>query len=251
MDKHRGRALGFSGEEALLIQSGTVVDGYRIERLLGFGGMGIVYEATQMSLDRRVALKVLRTSLAEDDALGTRLQSEGRLQASIEHPNVLDAYEVGESEFGLFLSMRLVEGGDSLARELESGELNAERALDLLGQAASALDAAHAAGLVHGDVKPQNILVDGDGTAYLGDFGLTRAGGESLTASRALLGTVAYVAPEIIAGEAAKAPSDIYSFAATDVPLPHGRSRVPARHGRRGHVRARRFAAARRVRAPG
>ena len=198
-----------------MIQAGTVLDGYRVERVLGSGGMGIVYEATQLSLDRRVALKVLRTSLAEDDALGTRLRSEGRLQASIEHPNVLDAYEVGESEFGLFLSMRLVEGGDSLARELESGGLDAERALDLLGQAASALDAAHAAGLVHGDVKPQNILVDGDGAAYLGDFGLTRAGGDSLTASRALLGTVAYVAPEIIAGEAPKAPSDIYSFAAT------------------------------------
>lgn len=198
-----------------MIQPGTILDGYRIERVLGAGGMGIVYEATQLSLDRRVALKVLRTSLADDEAFAARLRKEGSLQASIEHPHVLDAYEVGESEFGLFLSMRLVEGGWSLASILESGELDAGRALDVLDQAAQALDAAHARGLVHGDVKPQNILVDPDGSAYLGDFGLTRAGDDSLSASRPTLGTVAYVAPEVIRGQRAMPASDRYSFAAT------------------------------------
>jgi hypothetical protein len=198
-----------------MIQGGTTLGGYRVERLLGVGGMGIVYEATQLSLGRQVALKILRTSLADDDAFATRLRREGRLQAQVEHPHVLDVYEVGESEQGLFLSMRLIEDGTTLAGLLESGELSGRQTLDLLGQAASALDAAHSAGLVHGDVKPQNILVDRDGAAYLADFGLTRAAGDSLTASRALLGTVAYVAPEVIHGETATSASDRYSFAAT------------------------------------
>jgi Protein kinase domain len=198
-----------------MIQGGTTLGGYRVERQLGVGGMGIVYEATQLSLDRQVALKILRTSLADDEAFATRLRREGRLQAQVEHPHVLDVYEVGESEQGLFLAMRLIEDGTTLAGLLESGELSGRQTLDLLGQAASALDAAHSAGLVHGDVKPQNILVDRDGAAYLADFGLTRAAGDSLTASRALLGTVAYVAPEVIHGETATSASDRYSFAAT------------------------------------
>lgn len=198
-----------------MIETGTMLGGYRIERVLGQGGMGVVYEATQMSLDRRVALKVLRAPLAADEAFVTRLREEGSLQASIEHPHVLEVYEVGEAGDGLFLAMRLVEGGASLADLLESGQLGAERALDLLGQAAGALDAANAAGLVHGDVKPQNILVDPEGSAYLGDFGLTRGGGDSLTASHPLLGTVAYIAPEVVAGHPAGPASDRYAFAAT------------------------------------
>jgi hypothetical protein len=128
---------------------------------------------------------------------------------------VVEVYEVGESEQGLLLAMRLIEDGSSLASILESGDIDARSALDLLAQAASALDAAHAAGLVHGDVKPQNILVDKEGAAYLSDFGLTRASGDSLTASRPLLGTVAYVAPEVIHGQPAQAASDRYAFAAT------------------------------------
>jgi predicted Ser/Thr protein kinase len=198
-----------------VIATGTILNGYRVERVLGAGGMGVVYEATQLSLRRRVALKVLRAPLDADEAFASRLRREGQLQASIEHPHVLDVYEVGESDDGLFLAMRLVEDGSSLASLLEGGDLDARRALDLLAQAASALDAAHAAGLVHGDVKPQNILVDGEGSAYLGDFGLTRAGGDSLTASRPLLGTVAYVAPELIRGQRAQPASDRYAFAAT------------------------------------
>lgn len=198
-----------------MIQTGTTLGGYRAEHVLGAGGMGIVYEATQLSLGRRVALKLLRTPVLADEGFATRLRREGRLQAQVEHPNVLEVYEVGESEYGLFLAMRLIEGGTSLAGVLESGELNARRALDLLGQTAAALDAAHAAGLVHGDVKPQNILVDEEGSAYLADFGLTRAGGDSMTASRPPLGTVAYVAPEVIRGQPAEPASDRYAFAAT------------------------------------
>ncbi len=211
-----------------MIEIGAVLGGYRVERLLGRGGMGVVYEAVQVSLDRRVALKVLRSELADDDAFVDRIRREGSVQASLEHPHVLDVYEVGESPYGLFLAMRLVEG-PTLAQLLRDGGLDAERALRVLGQVGDALDAAHEAGLLHRDVKPQNVLVAEDGNAFLADFGLSRAATDTATASRSTVGTVAYVAPEIIRGEAPTAASDRYAFAATvfhcltgDVVFPRG-----------------------------
>ena len=188
--------------------------GYRVERVIGRGGMGVVYEATQLSLDRRLALKLLLPELSHDAAFVKRFRREGRLQASLEHPSILTVHEAGESEDGLFLAMRLVQG-TSLSALLREGSVDAERALRLLRQVAGALDAAHAAGLVHRDVKPRNVLVDTSDHAYLADFGLTRVGGESsVTASGDLVGTVAYLAPEVIAGDDAGAASDRYAFAA-------------------------------------
>jgi tRNA A-37 threonylcarbamoyl transferase component Bud32 len=134
--------------------------------------MAVVYEATQLSLERRVALKVLGRELSSDREFRARFAREGKLQASLEHPHVLTVYEAGESDHGLYLAMRLVRG-PTLAELLRAGGLDAERALGLLGQVAGALDAAHAAGLVHRDVKPQNVLVDDGEHAYLADFGLT------------------------------------------------------------------------------
>lgn len=189
--------------------------GYRIERMLGHGGMGVVYEAVQSSLDRRVALKVLRPDLASDEAFVRRFRREAEIQASIEHPHVLDVYEVGTGrEEGLFLAMRLVEG-PTLDRLIRAGELDGERTLLLLGQVAGALDAAHEAGLLHRDVKPQNVLVGEGDHAFLADFSLSRAGSDQDTGSRPMLGTVAYVAPEIIRGEAPGPAADRYAFAAT------------------------------------
>ena len=211
-----------------MIEWGISFDGYRVEHTLGRGGMGVVYEAVQSSLDRRVALKVLRPELAEDPEYGERLRREGRLQASLEHPHVLDVYEVGESPAGLFLAMRLVEG-PTLSDLLREGGLDAERAVDLLDQVAGALDAAHEVGLVHRDVKPQNILVAEDDHAFLADFGLSHGGAEPETATRPVIGTVAYVAPEVVRGGEPGPASDIYAFAATmfhclsgDVPFPRG-----------------------------
>ena len=212
-----------------MIETGTSVEGYRVVRMIGRGGMGVVYEAVQTSLDRRVALKVLRPELAQDPEFVERFRREGRLQASIEHPNVLDVYEVGESAHGLFLAMRLVTG-QTLLDLLRDRQLGAERALKLLDQVARALDAAHDAALVHRDVKPQNVLVDEGDQAFLADFGLTRAGADTTAAaSRPMLGTVAYVAPEIVRGEDSTPASDRYSFAATlfhcltgDVVFPRG-----------------------------
>ncbi len=198
-----------------MIERDASFDGYRVERMLGHGGMGVVYEAVQSSLERRVALKLLRPELARDPAFVDRLRREGKLQASLEHAHVLDVYEIGESPHGVYLAMRLVRG-PTLAELLREGELNAQRTLSLLGQVGDALDAAHAAGLVHRDVKPQNVLVEAGDFAFLADFGLTRAGTDSDTAaSRATLGTVAYVAPEVIRGEEPGHASDRYAFAAT------------------------------------
>ncbi len=200
---------------AAVIARDVSFQGYRIVRMLGHGGMGVVYEAVQSSLDRRVALKVLRPDLAEDEAFVRRFRREAEIQASIEHPHVIDVYGIGNGrEEGLFLAMRLVEG-PTLDQLIRAGELDGERTLLLLGQVAGALDAAHEAGLLHRDVKPQNVLVGAGDHAFLADFSLSRTGSDQDTGSRPMLGTVAYVAPEIIRGEAPGPAADRYAFAAT------------------------------------
>jgi Protein kinase domain len=192
--------------------AGTVVAGYEIEGLLGEGGMGRVYAARDVAHGRRVALKLLSPELGADSTFVERFRREGRLQASLDHPHVVTVYEAGEAEQGLYLAMQLI-GGPTLAELIHDRVLDTERAMRLLSQVADALDAAHVAGLVHRDVKPQNILVGPNDQAYLGDFGLTRASGAAATSR--LLGTVAYLAPEVIRGAAATPAADIYAFAAT------------------------------------
>ena len=195
------------------LASGTVVGRYRIDGPLGRGGMAIVYEATHESLGRQVALKLLAAELGSDPEFIERFRREGQMQASLEHPHIVTVYEAGASAHGLYLAMRLVRG-PTLAALLLDGVVGAGRALDLLRQVAEALDAAAAAGLVHRDVKPKNVLVDED-HAYLADFGLTKLGGESgVTVTGQLIGTLAYLAPEIIRGDPATRASDVYSFAA-------------------------------------
>jgi serine/threonine-protein kinase len=198
-----------------MIEAGTSVDGYRVERMIGRGGMGVVYEAVQLSMRRRVALKLLRPELADDPAFVERFRREAQLQASLEHPNVLEVYDVGEADDGLYLAMRLV-SGRTLMDVLRDGHLDADRALRLLDQVTGALDSAHEAALIHRDVKPQNVLVDEGDRAFLADFGLTRAGTQTTVASSSpMLGSVAYVAPEIVRGEEPTPASDRYSVAAT------------------------------------
>jgi hypothetical protein len=197
------------------LASGVVVGSYRISGVLGRGGMATVYGARHVDDGRPVALKILTGPLSEDPAFAERFRREGRLQASLEHPHVITVFEAGESEHGLFLAMRPV-AGPSLATLVSERTLDAARALALLRQVADALDAAHAAGLVHRDVKPHNVLVGEGDEAFLGDFGLTRLGGATgITATGKLLGTVAYLAPEVIEGGEAVPASDRYAFAAT------------------------------------
>src|SRR3954453_2791338 len=192
---------------------GTTIAGYRVERLLGSGGLGTVYEATQLSLKRRVALKVIAPAVAADETLRRRFRREGELQAVIDHPHVLPIYEAGEAGGRLFIAMRLVRG-ETLKSLATSRSLPFGAMLRILGDIAGALDSAHAAGLVHRDVKPQNILVEAGGHADLADFGLSRSrSDETLTRSGQLLGSVGYICPEIVRGERVTAAADIYSFA--------------------------------------
>jgi len=184
---------------------------YRIEARLGSGGMGVVYRATDTRLGRPVALKMLAPERAADPAFRERFLREGRLAAALDHPHVVTVYEADETDGVLYLAMRYVPGpdlGTLLARE---GPLAPGRAVELVAQVADALDAAHAAGLVHRDVKPANILVvpghdrGSVGDAYLTDFGLTKpadsASGAGLTLAGQFVGTPGYVAPEQIEGK--------------------------------------------------
>jgi hypothetical protein len=196
------------------LEKGTTIAGYRIEGVLGQGGMGVVYEATQLSLNRTVALKLLAGQLGDDPAFRERFRREGLLQAQIDHPNIVTVYEAGDTDEGLFLVMRLVRG-PNLKDMIVSRELDAGRSLRILSPVADALDAAHAEGLIHRDIKPQNILVSGRDHAYLADFGLTKAPGEkSLTKTGQFVGTLDYISPEQIRGQGASKQSDIYALAA-------------------------------------
>jgi predicted Ser/Thr protein kinase len=196
-----------------MLATGTTVAGYRIESVIGAGGMGTVYEATQLSLDRTVALKVLAPAFGRDGDFANRFRREAMLQAALEHPSIVPVYEAGESDDGLFIAMKLVRGSD-LKRLAEEG-LEPERALAILAQAAAALDTAHASGLVHRDVRPQNILVDGEERAYLADFGLTKgAGDRGVTLTGQYMGSLDYAAPEVVRGEPWGPQADVYAFAA-------------------------------------
>jgi hypothetical protein len=195
-------------------QSSTVVAGYRIDGTLGEGGMGTVYRATQLSLEREVALKVLTVELSSDPAFRERFRREGLLQAALDHPHIVTVYEAGETDNRLFLAMRMVEG-PTLKELILRRQLDDRRALRLLTQVAEALDAAHAKGLIHRDVKPQNVLVGAGDHAYLADFGLTKGHDDAaMTETGQFVGTIDYISPEQARGDRATARSDVYALTA-------------------------------------
>ena len=186
---------------------GTELAGYRIDSLLGWGGMSVVYLAEDLRLKRRVALKLLAAGLAEDESFRDRFLRESELAASIDHPNIIPIYEAGTTDDLLFIAMRYVEGRD-LNERLRHGRLDAGGCDRHPRAAGERLDAAHARGLVHRDVKPSNVLLDvgarpdGSDHVYLADFGLTRRVSEEagVGGDGQLMGTIDYVAPEQIAG---------------------------------------------------
>jgi WD40 repeat protein/tRNA A-37 threonylcarbamoyl transferase component Bud32/energy-coupling factor transporter ATP-binding protein EcfA2 len=198
---------------------GSELAGYRLEALLGRGGMGVVYLAQDPWLERQVALKLVAPERSRDEHFRTRFLRESRLAASLEHADVVPIYEAGEAGGHLYLAMRYV-GGSDLKRLLEEeGRLDPARALAILERVAVALDAAHAKGLVHRDVKPGNILLEGetDGDVprrvYLSDFGLTsRAADEDPGEVGELAGTLDYLAPEQVEGRPVSAATDVYSL---------------------------------------
>lgn len=190
---------------------GDEVAGYRIDARLARGGMGVVYRATHLGLDRPVALKVIARELAGDASFRDRFLRESRLAARLDHPAVVPVYDSREVDGELIVAMRLVEGGDLRGLIDRDGPLPPERATALLGQVAAALDAAHAAGIVHRDVKPHNVLVEGD-RAYLSDFGLAKSLDESGASGASVVGTAAYMSPEQWRGEPVGPAGDVYSL---------------------------------------
>jgi hypothetical protein len=196
---------------------GTRLASYTISSVLGRGATGVVYEAQDSRLERRVALKVLAPSLGESERFRERFLHESRLAASIDHPNVIPIYEADEADGLLYIAMRLVAGTDLRGLLAREGRLPPERAIELVEQAASALDAAHAADLLHRDVKPGNILLAAGETTgehvYLSDFGLAVSGAaDGVLDEGTFQGTAEYAAPEQIEGRL-EARSDVYSLA--------------------------------------
>jgi YVTN family beta-propeller protein len=197
---------------------GNDIAGYRLEDLLGRGGMGAVYRAEDLRLGRKVALKVLAPELAENERFRERFLRESQLAASLDHPHIVPIYAAGEADGQLYLAMRYVEGYDLRQLLAREGPLPPERALRLVEQVGDALDAAHERGLIHRDVKPGNVLIAeraGREHCYLADFGLTKqtTSISGLTGTGELVGTVAYVSPEQIRGEPVDARADVYALA--------------------------------------
>jgi len=198
---------------------GTLVAGYRIESLIGRGGMSVVYLARHEGLERSAALKLLAPELAENEAFRQRFIRESRMAAGLDHPNVIPVYDAGEADGLLYIAMRFVRGSDLKTLLAEEGALGLSDVVRVMDQLGAALDAAHSEGLVHRDVKPANVLLSPAtpparvGHLYLADFGLTKKSlsGSGITKSGQFVGTIDYVAPEQIRSEAVDGRTDVYS----------------------------------------
>jgi hypothetical protein len=194
---------------------GSEIAGYRLEALLGRGGMSVVYVAEHLRLGRKVALKLLAPALSHDDSFRERFDRESRRAAEIDHPNIIPIYDAGEADGQLYIAMRYVQGSDLKTLIEQDGPLGVGRTLFILEQAAAGLDAAHARDLVHRDVKPANILIEQPSEhVYLTDFGVVKhtAASQGLTRTGLFIGTVDYAAPEQIEGLEVDARTDVYAL---------------------------------------
>ena len=217
MSEESAQALPMSAQ----FVAGSKIAGYLIEEKIGQGGMAVVFRAHDERLDRTVALKLLSPALAEDEAFRQRFIRESRAAAAVDDPHIIPVYDAGEASGGLFIAMRFVRGGDVRSLIDRTGPMQAGRAVGIVSQAASALDAAHARGLVHRNVKPANMLLDRDSDddrpdhVYLADFGLSKLSLQStgLTDTGTFLGTLDYVAPEQIEGRLVDGRADQYALA--------------------------------------
>jgi serine/threonine-protein kinase len=203
---------------------GTVVGGYRVQALVGLGAMGAVYRAVA-SDGAIVALKVIKPEHATDEAFTRRFAREARIASAVHHPRVVPVLDVGEHAGVPYLANRFIEGG-SLADKLASEVwLDVTNTVRICAQVAGGLDALHAAGMIHRDVKPGNILLDGSGDAYITDFGLAKEGdGTLLTATGETLGSLQYMAPEQIRGDGVTSATDVYSLGCVAFECLAGRS---------------------------
>jgi streptogramin lyase len=222
-----------------MLEVGQEIGGHRIEAVAGRGGMGVVYKATHVALNRTVALKLISPDLADDPDFRARFKRESELAASLDHPNVVPIYHAGEDAGKLYVTMRFVEGTDLREMITLEQRLDPQVAARIISQVASALDAAHARGLVHRDVKPANVLIaeqNGHHHAYLTDFGLTKqiSSQSGLTKTGMMVGTVDYIAPEQLQGSTIDARADIYAlgcvlYEALTGQVPYPRDSEPAK----------------------
>jgi serine/threonine-protein kinase len=199
------------------LQPGTIFAGHRIEAIAGRGGFGAVYRATHLALDHVVALKVISGERAADETFRDRFKSESRIAVSIRHPNVVAVHHAGEEDGQLFVTMDFIDGSDLRGLLNREGRLTADLAVPIVSQVASALDAAHERGLVHRDIKPGNVLIEGGepgNRVFLTDFGLSKRidASSGVTATGAFVGTLDYVAPEQIKGDRVDARTDVYAL---------------------------------------
>ncbi len=191
---------------------GTSVGAYRIEELLGIGGMGRVYRAVG-SDGQPVALKLVRSDIAEDSVFRKRFEREARIAQQVKNPHVVPVLDTGEHEGVPYLSQRFIEGGSLEDRLKREGRLDVPTTLELCAQVADGLDALFAGGMIHRDVKPANVLLDMDGTALITDFGLAKdSQGTNLTRPGQALGSMDYMSPEQIRGEEVTAATDVYAL---------------------------------------
>ncbi|MGI9659016.1 MAG: serine/threonine-protein kinase [Gaiellaceae bacterium] len=203
-----------SDERISSTRIGKTVAGYRLESLLGRGGMSVVYLAEHMRLGRKVALKLLASPLSGDESFRERFERESRRAAEIDHPNIIPIFDAGEEEGELFIAMRYVEGSDLKTLIARDGGLNVGRAMFILEQTGAALDAAHERDLVHRDVKPANILIEQESDrVYVTDFGVVKhTGTRGSTQTGFFVGTADYSAPEQIEGMNVDRRADVYAL---------------------------------------
>ncbi len=215
-----GAVVGFPQAAGSFV-AGSRVGGYLLEEQIGQGGMAVVFRALDERLGRQVALKILAPALAADEAFRQRFIRESRAAAAVDDPHIIPVFEAGEADGALFIAMRYIRGGDVRSLLHREGALDAERVAAILSPVALALDAAHAAGLVHRDVKPANMLLDvrpgRPDHLYLSDFGLSKEalGATALTGTGQFLGTVDYAAPEQLSGKRAGGQADQYALGCT------------------------------------
>jgi eukaryotic-like serine/threonine-protein kinase len=191
----------------------TLAGRYELLSVLGRGGMGVVYRARDRMLDRIVAVKLLPAALAEVDTLAERFEREARAAARLNHPNIVAVFDTGIDRGARYIVMECVPGKSLAERLLDDGRLDAPEAIEIAAQVASALAAAHAAGITHRDIKPGNVMVQPEGAVKVLDFGIARASTDvALTSTTTLLGSAPYMAPEVALGRSADARSDIYSL---------------------------------------
>lgn len=193
-----------------------IADRYELTEQIGTGGMATVWKATDTLLGRSVAIKRLLPHLANDPASAQRFKREAQAAASLNHPGIVTVFDTGEDEDGPFIVLELIEGETLAARLAGAGPFDPASVVDMVSQVGSALDHAHALGVVHRDIKPANLILDPDGRVRLADFGIARTIDDptTVTVTGDLIGTISYLAPEIVEGHPATPASDIYSLGA-------------------------------------